>query len=140
MTETHPTALRADLDILEDIEHLIAQYPPSRKDQHSIHVQVKDGHVTLTGHVQTPNTRRYLLDLLPGVSGVQSFDAEQFFDDESIRLDVGKVLPMGAQLARIQYGTVILSGKLADGQNAEGVVARVGAVPGVTRVITDFRS
>ena len=140
MTETRPTTRRADLDILEDVEHLIAQYPPSRKDQHAFHVQVKDGHVTFTGHVQTPNTRRYLLELLPGINGVQSYDAEQFFDDESIRLDVGKVLPVGTRLARIQYGTAILSGKLTDGLSAEELAARVSQVPGVTQVVTNFRS
>jgi hypothetical protein len=139
MTETHAATQRPDLDILEDVEHLIAQYPPARKDQHAIHAAVKNGHVTLSGHVQTPITRRYLLDNIPAIEGVQSVDADKFFDDENIRLGIGKVIPVGVQLARIQYGIVILAGKLPDGTSGDEVAARVSQVTGVARTVTRFQ-
>jgi len=139
MTETRAATQRPDLDILEDIEHRIVQYPPARKDQHAIHVGVRNGHVTLTGHVQTPITRRYLLDSIPAIEGVQAVNADAFYDDESTRLDIGKVIPPGVKLARIQYGTAILAGKLPDGLSGEEVAARVSQVPGVARAVTSFR-
>ena len=138
MTETPVTTERADLDIVEDIEHLIAHYPPSRNDQRHIKVQVKNGHVTLSGHVQTPNTRRYLVSQIPGVEGVRSVNANGLYADENIRLEVGKVLPMGVQLARVYYGTVVLSGKLAADVSAEQVAGRVREIPGVESVAMGF--
>ena len=139
MTETQPAVERTDLDILSDIEHLIAQYPPLMKDRHAIKLDVKNGHVTVTGHVQTPSTRRYFLNTIPEVEGVQSIDAERFYADESIRLEIGKVLPVGALVAKIQHGVVILAGELPAGINAESVVERVQQLPGVVKVIPSFR-
>ena len=139
MTETQPAAERADLDILSDIEHLIAQYPPLVKDRHAIKLDVKNGHVTVTGHVQTPNTRRYFLNTLPKIEGVKSVDAARFYVDESVRLEIGKVLPVGALVAKIQHGVVILTGDLPAGTNADSVVKSVGQLPGVVQVIPDFR-
>jgi len=139
MTETQAVIELADLDILEDVEHLIAHYPPSRKDRHAIRVVVKDGHVNLSGHVQTPNTRRYLMDNLPNIDGLRSVTADALYDDESARLDVGKVLPVGVRLGRVYYGRVVLSGKLPAGASGEDVIARVQQVPGVGRVVPAFR-
>ena len=139
MTETQPAVERADLDILSDIEHLIAQYPPLTKDRHAIKLDVKNGHVTVTGHVQTPSTRRYFLNTIPEVEGVQSIDAERFYADESIRLEIGGVLPIGALVANIQHGVVILAGERPAGISVESVVERVQQLPGVVQVIPNFR-
>ncbi len=139
MTETQPALERTDLDILSDIEHLITQYPPLMKDRHAIKLQVKNGAVTVTGHVQTPNTRRYFLDIIPEVEGVHSVAADGFYDDESIRLEIGKVLPAGTLVAKIQHGTVILAGSLPAGKSAESVAKSVGKIPGVVQVIPSFR-
>jgi hypothetical protein len=139
MTETQAATQRHDLDILDDVERLIAQYPPARKDQHAINTDVKNGHVILTGHVQTPITRRYLLDMIPTIEGVRSVAADAFFDDENTRLDIGKVIPVGVILARIQYGIAVLAGKLPDGTNGDELAARVSQVPGVARTVTRFQ-
>jgi hypothetical protein len=139
MSETQPAVERTDLDILSDIEHFITQYPPLMKDRHAIKLQVKNGYVTVSGHVQTPNTRRYFLNLIPDVVGVQSVDAEGFFDDESIRLEIGKLVPVGVQVANIQHGAVVLAGKLPAGSSADALVSRVRQVPGVVQVVPNFR-
>jgi osmotically-inducible protein OsmY len=139
MTETQAAVERTDLDILSDIEHIITQYPPLMKDRHAIKLQVKDGHVTVTGHVQTPSTRRYFLDLLPDVVDVRSVDADAFYVDESIRLEIGKVLPVGGMVGKIQHGVVILVGSLPAGRSVESVVKPVSQIPGVVQVIPNFR-
>ncbi len=139
MTDTQVTTERADMDIAEDIESLIAHYPPSRNDQRHIDVHVKNGHVTLTGHVQSPTTRRYLVVQIPSVEGVRSINADLLYDDESIRLDVGRGLPMGVQLARVYYGTVVLAGKLPQDITEASLIADVQAVACVAQVMTAFR-
>lgn len=139
MTETQGTTVRADMDIAEEVESLIAHYPPSRNDQRHIQVQVKNGQVTLSGHIQTPNTRRYLVAQIPSVEGVRSVTADKLYDDEGIRLEVAKDLPVGVQLARVYYGTVILAGNLPEGMSEANLTAPVQKVPGVAQVITAFR-
>jgi osmotically-inducible protein OsmY len=139
MTETQPAVERTDLDILSDIEHLITQYPPLMKDRHAIKLQVKNGDVTVSGHVQTPNTRRYFLDMIPEAEGVRTIEANSFYVDENIRLEIGKVLPAGILVAKIQHGVVILAGNLPAGDSADSVVGRVKQIPGVVEVIPNFR-
>ncbi|MEO8612774.1 MAG: BON domain-containing protein [Chloroflexota bacterium] len=139
MSDTQPAVERTDLDILSDVEHLITTYPPLMKDRHAIKLQVKNGDVTVTGHVQTPNTRRYFLDMIPEVEGVRSVEADSFYVDENIRLEIGKVIPAGVLVAKIQHGVVILAGELPDGVSAASVVERVGQIPGVMQAIPSFR-
>ncbi|MBI5671007.1 MAG: BON domain-containing protein [Chloroflexi bacterium] len=139
MVHTTVVTRRPDVDIQADIERLLLTYPPLTKDRHSIQVQVQDGAVTVTGHVQTPNTRRYFLNLIPTVEGVTSVDATRLFDDESIRLEVGRLLPTGVRVGRFQYGNVVLTGRLPDDVNADDLLEQVRQVPGVRRIITDFR-
>ena len=139
MTDTQVSTERADMDIAEDVESLIAHYPPSRNDQRHIQVQVKNGQVTLSGHVQTPNTRRFLVAQIPSVEGVHSVTADELYDDEGIRLEVGKGLPMGVQLARVYYGTVILAGKLPANVTEASLSEQIQAVPGVAQVKVAFR-
>ena len=104
-----------------------------------IDVHVKNGHVTLSGHVQSPTTRRYLVVQIPSVEGVRSVSANILYDDESIRLNVGKESPMGVQLARVYYGTVILAGNLPEDMSEASLIADVQAVAGVAQVMTAFR-
>lgn len=130
---------RPDMDIQADIERMMLTYPPLTKDRHSVHIHVHDGAVKVTGHVQTPNTRRYFLNSIPAVDGVTSIDATQLFDDESIRLEVGRLLPAGVRVGRCQYGNVVLVGRPLDGVDAADIVRKVREVPGVRQVITDFR-
>jgi osmotically-inducible protein OsmY len=139
MAETQAAVERTDLDIVSDIDHFIAQYPPLMKDRRGINVQVRDGQVTVTGHVQTPNTRRYFLDLLPDIVGVRSVDADEFYADESLRLEIGKVVPVGVQVGKIHYGAVILVGKVPPGSSADSIITHVQRIPGVRQVIPAFR-
>jgi hypothetical protein len=138
MSETVATTQRTDLDILSDIESLIAQYPPLMKDRHNIDVQVKNGHVTVRGHLLSPNTRRYFLDTLPTIEGVQSINSDALYDDENTRLNIGKILPAGVRLARMYYGIAILAGKLPDGMTADTAAAQIGQLPGVKSVVHSF--
>jgi osmotically-inducible protein OsmY len=42
--------------------------------------------------------------------------------------------------ANIQYGVVVLSGRLPAGKTAEEIVRQVAQVPGVRRVVTTFKN
>ncbi len=138
MAETTMTTYRDDLDILGDIDRLIAHYPPLMKDRHAINCQVKEGFVTVSGHTQSPNTRRYFLDNLPLIPGVTGVNADHFYDDESIRVDAGRAIPFGVRVGKVQYGGVILTGSLPEGTNASDVAARIQQIPGVGRVLMNF--
>jgi osmotically-inducible protein OsmY len=129
---------RPDIDIQADIERNMLNYPPLAKDRHSVKVQVNDGIVKLSGHVQTPNTRQFFLNAVPTVEGVVSVDGSELFDDESIRLEVGRLLPVGLNVGRSQYGNVVLVGRLPEGMSADEVEAKVREAPGVRQVIAAF--
>jgi osmotically-inducible protein OsmY len=129
---------RPDIDIQADIDRVITHYPPLQKDRHAIQTRVENGVVTVSGHVQTPITRRYLLTQLPTVPDVKSVNADQFFDDETIRIEAGSDIPVGVILGKVYYGTAVLSGQLPPDTTAEEVAKRVANVVGVKRVVTDF--
>ncbi len=137
MTHTQVTH-RPDMDIQADVERLMLYYPPLMKDRRSIQVQVSAGAVKVTGNVQTPNTRRYFLDAIPGVAGVTAVDGSELYDDESIRLEAGRLLPNGVNVGRCQYGSVVLVGPLPPDTSADELVAQIQQVPGVRQVLTDL--
>jgi osmotically-inducible protein OsmY len=139
MVQASVEARRPDIDIQADIERRMLNYPPLAKDRHSIRVQVNDSVVKLSGHVQTPNTRRFFLNAVPTVDGVVAVDANELYDDESIRLEVGRVLPVGLKVGRCQYGNVVLVGRLPEGVNLADLEAKIREVPGVRQIITDFQ-
>lgn len=131
------TITRPDEDILADIHTLFSTYPPLQHDRHAVHIEVSRGVVTLKGYIKASPTYRYLQAHLPNVAGVRYIDADRLYDDEAIRRQVGKVLPLGVQV-RMEYGTAILTGRLSEGVTAEEVVQRVASIEGVARVITAF--
>lgn len=138
MESSESVAHRPSVDIRADIEKQIALYPPLAHDRHSIHIQVDEGVVKLSGYVQTPISRRYLLDALRDVPGVEDVNADELYDDETLRREVAKVLPSGVIVARCQYGSVVLSGQLPPGVTAAAVAHQARQVPGIRRVFVLF--
>lgn len=138
MSDVQATLTRPDIDILEDIETLIVRYPPSANDRHHLHVDVQNGIARLTGYVKTNITQRYLADQIPLVPGVVGIEFNRLYCDETIRLEVGQVLPVG-MFATVEYGSVILSGTLPASTGLHDLVTKVGAVAGVRRVLTTIR-
>lgn len=135
MSEPIVVTQRDDTAILEDISHLIATYPPLTNDRPAIHVSVNDGDVTLKGHVLTSNTRRFFLSRLTSVEGVKSVNAENLYDDSTIRLQLSHLIPAGVQ-ANIRYGVVILSGEHPN--NIEALANQVLTLDGVEKVVSGF--
>lgn len=133
MTAETRILTRDDLDIRDDVYTLIVKYPPTNADRNYIHIEVRQGVVRLSGYVKTPINRRYLEDRIELIPGVAGLNTDDLHDDETIRLDVGKVLPYGA-LINVHYGTVILTGQIAEGESVDALVNAIGAVPGVQRV------
>lgn len=131
MADHSAPAARIDGDIVEDIRTIIVKYPPTNNDRHHIDVRVEEGVAHLTGHVQTPIHRRYLQDKVALVSGVRAVDVDELYDDETIRLDVGALVPEGVQV-NVRYGTVLLGGVGAD----DALAQQVTTMPGVARVVT----
>ncbi len=131
-------ARRDDAQIESEIAHFIAHYPPLMKDRHAIKYRVEAGAVTVTGHTQTPNTRRFFLDHLAQLPGVTGVNADELYVDETIRLEAGKLTPMGVMLARVQYGVIVVAGQLPQGLSEEELGRQLQAIPGVKRVITAF--
>ena len=131
---------RPDVDIIEDIEDLIVHYPPTMRDRHYFHVTSQNGHVTVRGHVKSPITRSILLEILPQVEGVIAVNADELYDDESIRLDVGRLVEPGVMFANVQYGVVVLSGRVPPDMQVDRLKSEVSKTPGVRQVITAFKN
>lgn len=125
-----------------DLEHAVQQvfigYPPLMHDRHRVHVAVSDGHVTLRGHVKSAVTRDYLVRQTRLVPGVRTVDASALYDDDTIRREAGRAVPHGI-FVTVEYGAVVLSGRLPAGETLEGLVQRVGQTPGVHRVLTNVQ-
>ena len=131
------TISRPDEDILEDIHALLSTYPPLQHDRHAVSIHVERGVVTVAGYIKAAPTYQYLQAHLPQVKGIRYINADGLYEDEVIRRDAGKVIPTGMQV-RVEYGAVVLTGKLPDGMTAEDVVKHVALVKGVQRVLTAF--
>jgi osmotically-inducible protein OsmY len=130
-------ATRPDIDVQDDIYDFVAHYPPLQADRHHFSVEVSDGNVILSGHVKSPITERYLVDRAKDVRGVGSVNSDRLYNEEEIRLEVGRRIPKGV-IANTVYGTVILTGMPPQDKSAESVVNDVAQVPGVQRVVTQF--
>jgi len=128
---------RPDEDILDDIHSLFTTYPPLQHDRHAVSIRVERGVVTLEGHIKAMPTYRYLQANLPKVKGIRHINADRLYEDETIRREVGKVIPVGMQV-RVEYGVVILTGKLPEDMTVEDVVKHVALVNGVQRILTTF--
>jgi osmotically-inducible protein OsmY len=134
----HTVKTRPDEDILEEIREFVRGYDPLKRDRAHFECSSVNGHVVLQGHTRTTKSRRVLVDNVPDLAGVISVDASQLYDDESLRFDIGKVLPRGT-FVRVNYGTVVITGTLPKGVEAQAVVEAVKAVPGVRpQVVTEF--
>jgi hypothetical protein len=131
MSEHHA---RPDVDIEEDVNDIIVTYPPLAADRHHIHVTVQSGVVVIDGHVRTPINRRVLIERTSDIPGVAGINADEFFDDETIRLQVGKLLPYGIY-ANPAFGVVALTGKPPVEPSVQEIIQRVARVPGVVRVV-----
>ena len=127
--------IRPDIDIEADVEDIIARYPPLTSDRHHIHVKADSGVVFISGNTTTPINRRYLVDRVLLIAGVREVNAEKLFDDASISLEAGQVIPQGV-IANSYYGAVVLSGKAP--ADPDAVAQRLVQIPGVVRVVTMF--
>lgn len=134
MADTQTTAARPDMDILDDIQLWINDYPPLVNDRRHIHIQVTDGAVTVRGNVKTPITRSYVEHNISIISGVTSVDHGALYDDESIRLAVGPLLTQGT-IANVEWGVVVLSGLLPNDAGLEALVGAISQVAGVKKVV-----
>jgi osmotically-inducible protein OsmY len=130
-------ATRPDIDIQDDIYNLVAHYPPLQADRHHFTVEVRDGNVTLSGHVKSPITERYFADRVKEVRGVRSVNDDGLYNEEEIRLEVGRRIAKGV-IANTLYGTVILTGTPPQDKSGDAVVNDVAQVAGVQRVVTQF--
>jgi len=132
-TQTRPAS-----DIEEDIRELIRSYDPLKQARPFLEFYAQDGKVTLTGHVRSMQARRVFVDNVPDIPGVTGTDASHLYDDETLRLELGKVLPRGVRVV-VNYGMVTIAGKLPPGTTAEQIIEAVKGVPGVRadRVTTE---
>lgn len=137
MAEAQTT--RPDVDILDDIHDLMTGYPPLMHDRHRVTIDVADGHVTVSGHVKSLTTRRFLMNsVFPQVAGIQQVDDSALYDDEAIRRDVAHLVPYGVYV-NTEYGAVILSGTLPANLDEEALVQQIATVDGVHRVLTSLK-
>jgi osmotically-inducible protein OsmY len=124
-TQTRPAS-----DIEEDIRELIRSYDPLKQARPFLEFHAKDGKVTLTGHVRSVQARRVFVDNVPDIPGVTKMDDKKLYDDETLRLELGKVMPRGVRV-RVNFGAVAINGTLPSDTTAEQIINAVKGVPGV---------
>lgn len=126
-----------DLDIEHEINELLRTYAPLRHDRHRVHVTILDGHVVVSGYVKAIPTYEFLVNNIGLVPGVKSVNHSDLYEDEYIRREVGQVMPLGIQV-NVEYGAVILAGKLPQGMTFDELAQKVAQVPGVNRVVNSL--
>lgn len=128
--------LRPAIDIQEDIQIIINNYPPLRESDPYLFIAVRgEGHITFTGNVRTRIIRRVLIDSTRLVPGVKEINDDTLYDDDTLLVQLGAVVPPGIYLTAVN-GQVVLSGRAPD--EPELLVELVKAVPGVREVKTEF--
>lgn len=137
MVETQDPPVISDIDIEANIYHTMAEYPPFMHDRHRVDFSIKDGVVTVSGYVKSNVTYVYVINRLQDIAGVRQVIAGDFYNDDELRRDVGRVVPPGVMVT-MEYGAAILSGQLPEGTGVEDLVKSVGLIPGIHRVITSF--
>jgi len=138
MADTAPTKqTRSDEAIEADIHHMLRTFAPTSHDRHQLVITVNEGNVTVKGYVKSRPAFDFIQGSLPRVQGVKSVNTDQLYNDESLRIAVGKIVPFGVYV-NMEYGAVILDGKLPEGTTVEDVVKKVALIPGVRRVLTVF--
>jgi hypothetical protein len=138
MDQEEITLARHDLDIRADINRLMIRYPPLSHDRDQIEIDVQDGVVTLRGYVRSRPTYEYLLNHIPAIRGVKTVDHDEFFCDEVLRLQLGRLVPYGV-IVNLDYGTAILTGKRPEDISIEKLVKQIAQIRGVHRVITSLK-
>jgi len=138
MAHGQMVSTRPDIDIEQDIRDFIAHYPPLSHDRHRVRVSAKDGKVTVAGYVKSRATRHYLLEHLPTIDGVRSVKDKEFFDDETIRIEAGRIVPVGVQVI-VEYGAVVLAGRLPEGVREGDLAKKVNKILGVHKVVAAFK-
>ncbi|HEX2619512.1 MAG TPA: hypothetical protein VHL11_05175 [Phototrophicaceae bacterium] len=137
-TDTSTSTVRPDIDIHSDLQNLLVHYPPLAHDRHRLTYTVQHGVVTVAGYLKSRTTYHYLVNNLPLIAGVAAVSHEHLYHDDDIRLEVGRVVPFGV-FANVEYGEVKLTGSLPANVIAEDLAQKIGAVPGVHRVITALK-
>ncbi len=130
------SAVRPDIDLINDMQSIIVHYPPTNNDRHHINVNAHNGTIVLSGNTQTPINRKYLNDRGEHIQGALGVDTSQLYDDETIRLDVGRILPPGL-IANIYFGNVIIAGELLENVDIPQLVNQIASIPGVRKVLSN---
>jgi osmotically-inducible protein OsmY len=128
---------RTDEDILQDLHQMIRSYKPLIASRPYFRYSVHNNVVKVEGNIKSGFARQIFSESIPDLPGVMAVDDSELYDDEALRLALGKLLPVGVRV-RIDHGHVILTGRLAPDIDADALKAMVGEVPGVREVLTDF--
>jgi osmotically-inducible protein OsmY len=100
-------------------------------------INVKNGVVNARGHVKTPVSRDKFIENAQQIPGVKTVNTDHLYDDSTLRLDVAKVLPYGVY-SNLQYGAVILTGKIPEGTTEKKLTSAIRKIKGVRAVLLNF--
>src|SRR5260221_1705693 len=105
---------RPDIDIEDDINATLRDFSPLRAARSFFKVKSTNGIINVKGNSGSPQAKHVLLEYIQKIPGVVAVDMSDLHDDESIRLNLGSILPEGI-LVNVQFGSVVLVSNLSDG-------------------------
>lgn len=123
---------RPDMDIEDDINASLRDFSPLKAARFFFQVRSTNGNIKVRGNSGSPQAKRVLLEYIRKIRGVIEVDMSDLHDDESLRLNLGAILPEGI-LVNVQFGSVVLISKLPDG-NRE-LLHKVRSLAGIRRVV-----
>lgn len=90
-----------------------------------------NGNIKVRGNTGSAQIKQVLLDCIQKIRGVANIDMSDLHDDETLRLNIGAILPEGVSM-NVQFGVVALVSHSADGNKM--IVQRVRAIDGIRKV------
>jgi hypothetical protein len=126
---------RPDMDIEEDINASLRDFSPLKAARFFFQIRSTNGNIKVRGNSGSPQAKWVLLEYIQKIRGVIEVDMSDLHDDESLRLNLGAILPEGI-LVNVQFGSVVLISKLPD-DNRE-ILHKVRSLAGIRRVVMSY--
>jgi hypothetical protein len=123
---------RLDADIEDDILVSLRRFGPLIAARRFFKIQSIRGQVTVTGNSGSPQAKHVLRDYIEKIRGVLNIDMSDLHDDETIRLNIGAVVPEGI-LVNVQFGSVVLISKSQ--KAAPEILDKVRSIAGIRHVM-----
>ena len=134
---TDAVVTRSDVDIRQDVLKVFHTYPPLAHDRHRMEVVVEGAVVSASGNVRTAQALEVFAREASKVPGVIKVNTKDLHDDETLRLEIGRLIPLDVR-AVVTYGVIVLTGQAPAARSLKSLTNKLEKIAGVRKVVPNF--